>query len=130
MKTKGYAVQSTEKEIDHQDQQKIHQRRNIPGENKQILGNVDFGEDSGIAEQTAHAAFCGFLEIGHNQVAAEQVGGIKRGVAAEKLGKNHLHYQKRQQWGQDAPGHTQNSPLVFLLEITLDQFFKKKLVFF
>lgn len=130
MKAKGNAIQCTEEEINHQDDQKVHQCRNISGENKQILGDIDLREDFGIAHKAIHAAPGRFLKISHHQITAEQIGGIERGIAAKELGKDHLHHQQCQQRRQNTPGHTQNGALVFFLEVAFDQFFKKELVLF
>lgn len=130
MQSEGDAVQKTEEEIHHQNDGKIHQSRDIPGENEEIFGNIDLGEDPGIAHEAVHTAPGGLLKIGHDQVAAEQIGGVKGGISSKKLGKYQLHDQQRQQRRKHAPSHAQNGALIFFFKIPFYQLLKEELVFF
>ena len=130
VETEGDAVEHAEEEIHHQDDHEVDKRRHISGEDEQILWDIDFAEDPGIAHQAVHATPGGLLKISHHQVAAEQIGGVEGGVAPKELGEYQLHNQKRQQRGQHTPGHTQNRALIFFFEVSLDQFLEEELVFF
>ena len=93
-----------------------------------ILGHIDLGEDAGVAHEGGHALAGGLVEVGEDQIAAEEVGGIMGGIAAKKLRKDQPHDQKGQQRGQHAPGHAQHGALILFLKISLDQFLEEKLV--
>lgn len=70
----------------------------------------------------------GLVKVGEHQVAAEQIGGVMRGVPAKKLREDQPHDQEGQQRGEHTPGHAQNSAFVFLFEVPFYQFLKEKLV--
>ena len=122
------AVQHAEHEEHAQGQTEVNEGLHVFGKQKQILGHVDLGEDARVAHEGGHALAGGLAEIGEHQVAAEQVGGVVFHAPAEELGEHQAHDQQHQQGGEDAPGHSQHSALVFFLEIALDQFLKEELV--
>ena len=125
---KGDIVDHTEHKEDTQGQAEVDESLDILGEKEQILGHVDLGEDPSVAHEGGHALTGGLVEIGEDQVAAEEIGGVVGGGPAKKLCEDQPHDQKGQQRGQHAPGHAQHCTLVFLFEITFDQFLEEELV--
>lgn len=87
--------EAKEDEHDH-GQAEVDEGLDIFGKEEQILGHIDLGEDGGVAHEGGHSLTRGFIEIGENQVPAEQVGGIVLHVPPEKLGKHQAHDQKHQ----------------------------------
>ena len=53
-----------------------------------------------------------------------------RRAAAEEIDEYHPHDEQHQKRRQNAPQHTQYGPFIFSLEISADQLFKQKRVFF
>ena len=49
-------------------------------------------------------------------------------MATEETGKHNAHDQQLQQRREDAPRHAQHGALVFLFEVSFDQFFKHKAI--
>lgn len=124
----GDVVDHTEHKKDAQCQAKVDKGLDVLGEKEQILGHVDLGEDPGVAHKGGHALTGGLVEVGEDQVAAEEVGSVMGGSPAEKLREDQPHDQQGQQRGQHAPGHAQHRAFVFLFEITFDQFLEEELV--
>lgn len=106
----------------------VDQRLHVLGEQEQVLGHVDLGEDGCVAHQGHHALGRGFVEVGVHQVAAEQERGVVLDVAAEEVGEHQAHHQQHQKGRQHAPQHAQHRPLVFFLEVPLHQLFKQEAV--
>lgn len=126
----GDALGSHEDEEDHQGQQEVDEGLHVAGEQEHVLGHVHLGKDPGVAHQGAHAAGGGVVEVGKEQIAAEEVDGIVLGGAAKELGEDQRHDNQRQQRGDDAPYHAQYGALVLLLEVPLDQLLKEEAVLF
>ena len=124
----GDVVQNAEDKKHAQGKAEVDEGLNILGEEEQVLWHIDLGKDAGVAHEGGHALTGGLVEVGEDQVAAKQIGGIMGGIAAKKLRKDQPHDQKGQQRGQHAPGHTQHGALILFLKISLDQFLKEKLV--
>ena len=89
---------------------------------------IHLGEDARVAHQGAPPLGGGLVEVGENEVAAEEVDGVVGGGPAEELGEHQLHHQQRQEGRQDAPRHAQHRALVFLFEVPLDQLLKEEAV--
>ena len=105
---KGDVVQNAEHKEHAQGKAEVDEGLDVFGEEEQVLGHIDLGKDAGVAHEGGHALAGGLVEVGEDQVAAEQIGGIMGGIAAKKLRKDQPHDQKGQQRGQHAPGHTQH----------------------
>lgn len=112
----------------NQRQTKIDQRRYIFGKEEHIFGNVDFCNNTAVGHQCVHTTGGGLLKIGVYQVSAKQIGGIVLHVAAKKMGKHQPHNQQCQQRRHDAPAHSENCALVFLLKVPLGKLRKQKSV--
>ena len=123
-------VKEAEDEQDDQGKAEIDQGLHIFGQQKQVLRNVDLGKDRRIAHQRSHPLRSRLVKIGEDHVAAEDINGIMRCISPKKLREHQAHDEQRQQGRDHAPGHAQNGPLIFLFEISLDQFLQKKLVLF
>ena len=129
VRAEGDAVERAENEIHAQRKPEVDKRRDVFREQEHILRHTDFCEDARIAHQAVHAAFGRLFIVRHHQVAAEQIGGIMRRVAPEKLSEHQPHHQQSEQGRKDAPCHAQRGALVLLFKVALDELFKKKLSF-
>ena len=126
----GDVVQDTEYKEHTQGQAEVDEGLHVLGEEEEVLGHVDLGEDAGVAHEGGHTLTGGLVEVGEDQVAAEQIGGVMRGMPAKKLRENQPHDQKGQQRGEHAPGHAQHRAFVFLFEVPFYQLLEEELVFF
>jgi len=91
------AVQDAEQEKDDEGQAEIDEGLDVFGEQEQVLGHVDLGEDARVAHEGLHPLAGGLAEVGEHQVAAEQIGGVVLHVPPEELGEYQLHHQQHQQ---------------------------------
>ena len=123
-------VQQAEHKKHAQGQAEVDEGLHIFGQQKQVLGHIDLGEDAGIAHQGGHTLAGGLIEAGENQVSAKQVGGVVVHATAKKLGKDQAHHQQHHQRREHTPGHAQHRALVFLHEIPLYQLLEEELVAF
>jgi len=121
-------VQHAEQEKHAQGQPKVNEGLHVLGQQEQVLGHVNFCENARIAHEGGHTLTGGLVEVGEYQIATEQIGGVVGHIPAKKLREDQPHDQQSQQRGQHAPGHAQNRALVFLFEITLDQFLEEEAV--
>ena len=92
----GDVVQDAEHKEHTECQAEVDEGLDVFGEQEKILGDIDLGEDAGIAHEGLHSLAGGFAEAGKNKVSAKEVGGIVRGVPAEELGEDQTHDQQRQ----------------------------------
>ena len=69
---------------------------------EQVFGDIGLEEDMGIGYQGIHAVSGGFLEMGEQQIAAEQIGGMVIHITSEETVENNTHHQKGQQRRQYA----------------------------
>jgi hypothetical protein len=51
-------------------------------------------------------------------------------IPPEELLKNDLHHEKRQKRHKHTPPHAKNGTLILLLEVSLNELLKKKLILF
>lgn len=126
----GHPVDRRKQEEHQQRQAEVDHRRDVLGQQEDVLGHVDLGEDVLVGHQGVHAAGGRLAVIAEHQVAREQIRRVMLHVAAEKLREHQPHHQQRQQRGQNAPSHAQHRTLVLLLEVALDQFLEEELVLF
>ena len=81
-----------------------------------------------ISIKTAHPVIGRFGKPAKKQIAAKKVSGEMLDIAPEKLLKNELHHEKRQKRHQHTPPHAKNGTLILLLEVSLNELLKKKLI--
>ena len=60
----------------------------------------------GVGTKRLHALSGRFVEVGKNNVAAEQIRGVMRHCPSEKLGKYQTHYYQKKQRLKHAPAHS------------------------
>ena len=84
----GDVVQDTEDEEHTQGQTEVDEGLYVFGEQEQVFGDVDLGVDPGVAHEGGHALPGRLVEVGEDQVAAEQIGGVVGRAASEELRKD------------------------------------------
>ena len=104
----------------------VHKRRDVLGEQEQILRHIDLVNDRSVADHGSHAVVGRFLEIRHNDRARKKIDRIMRCCPSEELSKHDLHNKEREQRRQDTPGHAENGAFILVLKIALNKLLKKE----
>ena len=123
-------VQDTEDKEHTERQAEVNQALDVFGKQKNILRHIDLSENVRVAHQRSHTLIGRITEKGEDQVAAEEVCRIVRGIASEEIRENQAHDQKGQQRRQNTPGHAKDRALIFCFEVAFDQLLKQELICF
>ena len=117
-------VQQREHKEHNHSQQKVDESGYILGQDEQVFRDIDLGDDARVVHQARHAVVRRFTVIRHDDVTGEQVSCIVRRILAEESGEDNLHDKESQH--RREPCHAERRALVFLLKVTLHEFFKKE----
>ena len=126
---KGNLINDAEQKEDDKGESKVDQRGDRLGEEEQILGHVDLGEDLGVVQERSHSAARCVTKEGEHDVTAKQEGGVMCDGRTKEIGKDDAHNKQVEQRREKTPKHTQIGALVFFLKITLYKLGEQKTVF-